>query len=80
MIKEYTTLFKSVFFNEINTFIEQEGITRIKGYRKYIDNFTKDFDFKWILLFLNFLYIKESWKKCHGFIKNMKQHNCVHHW
>ncbi len=32
---------------------------------------------------MSFLSIKESWKKkktFYGFHKNIKQHNCFHHW
>ncbi len=32
------------------------------------------------LLFFHHLFIKESWKKCISFHKNIKQHNCFVNW
>ncbi len=67
----YNTIQKITYlFYEINIFILQRRFHLIKSDNHFL------FFFKQIVI-LNFLFIRESWKKCHGFLKNMKQHNCI---
>ncbi len=71
----YTTVkkFGYFFFQEINAFTQQVKLKLIEFktllQRISISNYCK-----------LFLFIKESWKKYHGFHKNIKQHNCFQHW
>ncbi len=55
------------------TFIKQGHIKLIKSNSKDIYSVSKEF--------LNFLFVKESWKKVSRFPqKYIMQHNCIQHW
>ncbi len=72
MLKRF--LLRNIFVEIVmqkKNFLHQGHIKLIKGDINNIYNVTKDVRFKWMLS-LNFLFIKESWKKIPQFLQSSK--------